>query len=117
MEGLLTKGYAEEVQISKNDGNPIWYIPHFGVTHPAKPNKIRVVFDCAARVDNISLNDILRPRPDINNLLLGVLLRFRIGIYAYSADIETMYYQVKVPEVHRDLLRFLWWKMGTQGVL
>ena len=113
MEGLLTKGYAEEVQISKNDGNPIWYIPHFGVTHPAKPNKIRVVFDCAARVDNISLNDILRPGPDINNLLLGVLLRFRIGIYAYSADIETMYYQVKVPEVHRDLLRFLWWPDGN----
>ncbi|XP_076057788.1 uncharacterized protein LOC143035104 [Oratosquilla oratoria] len=36
--------------------------------------------------------------PDISNILLGVLLRFRLGLYTYVADIETMYYQVKVPE-------------------
>ncbi|XP_076061572.1 uncharacterized protein LOC143037324 [Oratosquilla oratoria] len=53
--------------------------------------------------------------PDIRNLLLGALLRFRLGLYAYVADIETMYYQVKVPECNRDYLRFLWWKDGQIG--
>ncbi|XP_076038296.1 uncharacterized protein LOC143023594 [Oratosquilla oratoria] len=32
-----------------------------------------------------------------------------------TADIETMYYQVKVPEDDRDYLRFLWWKDGQIG--
>ncbi|XP_076036951.1 uncharacterized protein LOC143022567 [Oratosquilla oratoria] len=115
MTNLLEKGYAEEVPKYEVSNQQAWYVPHFGVQHPTKRDKVRVVFDCAARVNDLSLNDLLRQGPDINNLLLGVLLRFRLGLYACTADIETMYYQVKVPEDDRDYLRFLWWKDGHIG--
>ncbi|XP_076069318.1 uncharacterized protein LOC143041373 [Oratosquilla oratoria] len=115
MTNLLEKGYAEEVPKCEVRNQQAWYVPHFGVRHPTKRDKVRVVFDCAARVNDLSLNDLLRQGPDISNLLLGVLLRFRLGLYACTADIETMYYQVKVPEDDRDYLRFLWWKDGHIG--
>ena len=47
--------------------------------------------------------------PDIMNSLLGVLLRFRTGLVAYTSDINTMFYQVSVPPCDRDYLRFYWW--------
>ncbi|XP_076054493.1 uncharacterized protein LOC143033184 [Oratosquilla oratoria] len=112
---LLEKGYAEGVPKCEVRNEQAWYVPYFGVRHPTKKDKVRVVFDCAARVNDLSLNDLLRQGPDINNLLLGVFLRFRLGLYACASDIETMYYQVKVPEDDRDCLRFLWWKDGHIG--
>ncbi|XP_076029146.1 uncharacterized protein LOC143017993 [Oratosquilla oratoria] len=114
MINLLEKGYAEKVPTCDVKNQQIWCIPHFGVRHPTKSNKVRVVLDCAARVNDLSLNYLLRQGPDISNLLLGVL-RFRLRLHAYTADIETMYYQVKVPESDRDYLRFLWWKEGQIG--
>ncbi|XP_076052759.1 uncharacterized protein LOC143032176 [Oratosquilla oratoria] len=115
MINLLDKGYAEEVPTCDVKNQQAWYIPHFGVRHPTKSNRVRVVFDCAARVNDLSLDDLLRQGPDISDLLSGVLLRFRLGLHAYIADIETMYYQVKVSEGDRDYLRFLWWKDGQIG--
>ena len=112
MDKLLERGYAEVIQSSDRQGSSRWFLPHFGVCHPDKPDSIRVVFDCAAKVGDLSLNDLLLQGPDINNLLLGVLLKFRTGQNAYSADIETMFYQVKVPPDQRDYLRFLWWEDG-----
>ena len=50
MNDAIDKDYAEEVQdpdISSSDGH-VWYIPHHGVYHPKKPEKICVVFDCSA---------------------------------------------------------------------
>ena len=105
---MLENGYAEIVPKEERE-NKAWYIPHFGVTHPEKPGKVRVVFDCAAKIGEVSLNDMLISGPDILNLLLGVLLRFRTGKHAFTADIKTMFYQVRVPAGDRDFLRFLWW--------
>ncbi|XP_076054502.1 uncharacterized protein LOC143033198 [Oratosquilla oratoria] len=90
MINLLDKGYAEEVPTCDVKNQQAWYIPHFGVRRPTKSNRVRVVFDCAARVDYLSLNDLLRQGPGTSNLLLCVLLRFRLGLHAYIADVETM---------------------------
>ena len=46
-EELLLKGYARESTKSPSDGQ-VWYLPHHGIYHPSKPNKIKVVFDCNA---------------------------------------------------------------------
>ncbi|KAL9976995.1 hypothetical protein ACROYT_G014350 [Oculina patagonica] len=43
---------------------------------------------------------------------MGVLCRFRLEVVAVMCDIEAMFYQVKVPEECRDLLRLLWWEDG-----
>ena len=60
------------------------------MTHPKKPEKIRVVFDCAAKYQGTSLNDQTLQGPDHTNSLTGVLIRFREEQIALMADIEAM---------------------------
>lgn len=91
----------------------IWYVPHHGVYHPKKPEKVRIVFDCSAQYKNSSLNKSLLQGPDLTNSLIGVLLRFRQEEVAFMADVESMFHQVRVPEKERDFLRFLWWPEGN----
>ena len=114
MKNILDKGYAEVVpdkELNRNDGR-VWYIPHHAVYHPRKPGKIRVVFDCAAIYQGTSLNKLLLQGPDLTNKLIGVLTRFRQGPIALMSDIESMFYQVRVPRNDCDCLRFLWWPNG-----
>ena len=80
--------------------------------NPKKPEKFRIVFDCAAEFNGTSLNKEVLKGPDFMNKLLGVLLRFRENRIAVMGDIEAMFLQVFVSEHHRDALRFLWWKNG-----
>lgn len=108
----LLKGYAEEVANDDPVDGCIWYLPHHPVLHPRKPGKVRIVFDCAARYQGTSLNDHIHQGPDLTNKLLGVLLKFRQEPVALNADIEGMFYQVRVPPNQRDVLRFLWWQDG-----
>ena len=107
------KGHASQVpeeDLARNDGQ-VWYLPHFGVVHPQK-DKLRVVLDAAARFSGTSLNDLLLSGPDLTNSLVGVLHRFRQDRVAFISDLECMFYQVKVPALQRDFLRFLWWPGG-----
>ncbi|KAF1387159.1 hypothetical protein PFLUV_G00102450 [Perca fluviatilis] len=48
--------------------------------------------------------------PDLNNSLLGVLLRFRKEKVAVLADIQQMFHCFVVREDHRNYLRFLWYR-------
>ncbi|XP_066935322.1 uncharacterized protein [Clytia hemisphaerica] len=111
MKTIIDKGYAVPCQTEPNDGKT-WYIPHHGVYHPRKPDKIRVVFDCSAKFKDISLNSMLLQGPDLTNQLVGVLSRFRKEPVGFFGDIEKMFYRVKVPDDQQDFLRFLWWKDG-----
>ena len=114
IDNPLDKSYARKIppeRLCKSDGK-VWYIPHHGVYHPHKPGKVRVVFDCSCRYKGTSLNDHLLKGPDLSNHLLGVLLRFREERVAFMTDIESMFYQVKIPDYHADFLRFLWWTDG-----
>ena len=87
----------------------IWYLPHHPVLNPNKPDKVRVVFDCAACYQGTSLNDQLLQGPDLTNNLFGVLTRFRQEPVALMADIESMFHQVLVDPNDCDALRLLWW--------
>ena len=113
MSEIISKGYARRIdaQSTAKDGR-IWYLPHHGIYHPQKPTKVRVVFDCSARYEGQSLNDKLLQGPDLTSKLIGVLTRFRQERYAFMADIEKMFFQVKVREEDQSLLRFLWWQDG-----
>nr|XP_046258521.1 uncharacterized protein LOC124066300 [Scatophagus argus] len=90
------------------EGKECWYLPSFGIYHPQKPGQIRVVFDSSAQYDGVSLNDVLLSGPDLNNSLLGVLMRFRKDPVAITADIQQMFHCFLVREDCRDFLRFLW---------
>ena len=106
---MIAKGYAR-----KADNNckslKIWYIPHHGVVHPAKPGKVCVVFDCSVKYRGTSLNNQLISGPDLTNQLIGVLTRIREEQVDFIADVEAMFHQVRVPKDQRSLLRFLWWE-------
>ncbi|XP_050414070.1 uncharacterized protein LOC126828362 [Patella vulgata] len=109
----IDKGFIEKVpeNASPEPGHS-WYLPHHGVYHPRKLDKIRVVFDCSAQYQGISLNNQLLQGPNLTNSLIGVLTRFRDERIAFMGDIESMFHQVMVPPHHRDFLRLLWWKDG-----
>ncbi|XP_028165136.1 uncharacterized protein LOC114356249 [Ostrinia furnacalis] len=104
---MLAKGYAEEC--TGQPPKPLcWYLPHFGVVNPNKPAKLRVVHDAAAKTQGVSLNSLLLPGPDFLQPILGILMRFREGKIALTADIKEMFPQVKIQEDDRDAQRFLW---------
>lgn len=109
MQKMLEEGHAEK---APERYETVWYVPHHGVYHPKKPEKLRVVFDCSADFQGHSLNRHLLQGPDLTNSLVGVLCRFRQEPVAFTCDIEGMFHQVHVNEEHRDLLRFLWWEQG-----
>ena len=111
MKTNIEKGYVKVAPTSSTPDRT-WYIPHHGVYHPRKPEKIRVVFDCTAKYQGYCLNQELIQGPDLTNQLVGVLLRFRQEPVAVMGDIEAMFYQVRVPEQFHDNLRFLWWPDG-----
>ena len=69
-----------------------------------------MVFDSSAQYCGISLNNVLLSGPDLNNSLLGVLIRSRKELVAIAADIQQMFYCFLVKEDHRNFLRFLWHK-------
>ncbi|XP_071950734.1 uncharacterized protein [Antedon mediterranea] len=48
MEKVFSKQHAELVEDESHD-EECWYLPHFGVYHPQKPGKIRVLFDSSAQ--------------------------------------------------------------------
>ena len=112
MEEITSKRYAREAKINSPDGRT-WYLPHHGVYDPHKPSKLRVVFNCSAKLNGRSINKELLPGPDLANKLVGVLAKFRENKVAFMADIEKMYFQIFVAEQHRSLLQFLWWKEGN----
>ena len=113
MNELFGKGYAEALPENETTtGDDVWYLPHHPVFNENKPGKIRIVFDCAATHQGTSLNSAVLQGPDMTNGLTGVLLRFRLEKVALMADIEAMFYQVKVSQQQRDYLRFLWWPNG-----
>ena len=105
---------AELVNDKTVEKGETWYIPHFGVYHPKKPDKIRVVFDCSAQYQNTCLNDhLLLQGPDFTNSHIGALHRFRKGKISFMCDIQRVFHMFKVHEFDKSYLSFLWFKDNT----
>lgn len=86
----IKKGYARKLSdrdIQESQNARVWYLPIFTVTHPKKPEKIRVVFDGAAKVNGVSLNSLLLKGPDQLSSLVDILRRFREKCVAAAGDI------------------------------
>ena len=113
IKDYLEKGYAKKLSDTEAEktSDVTWYLPHHGVVNPNK-SKIRVVYDAAAEYKGVSLNKELLQGPQLNNNLLGVLLRFRKETIALTSDIESMFHRVHCAEEDTDALRFLWWSEG-----
>lgn len=57
MNEVIKRGDAEEVHDKGKEGEK-WHIPHHGVYHSKKPEKLCVVFDCSAKHKGISLPSV-----------------------------------------------------------
>ena len=113
----LAKGFVVKLtpeQLLETRSHPrIWYLPHHPVINPNKPDKIRRVLNGASKFRGTSLHDSLLTGPDFLRNLVGILVRFREGSVAISADIEGMFLQVGVPSADQPCLRFLWAEEST----
>nr|CTR11689.1 polyprotein [Calliphora vicina] len=93
----------------KESGGKIWYLPTFIVKNPHKPDKIRLVWDAAAKSGNYALNDFLTKGPDLLVPLINILFKFRMGPIAICGDIAEMFHRIKVRKEDACSQRFLWW--------
>ena len=82
------------------------FAPH-PVLNANKPGKVRRVCNAAAKYKSICLNDKLLAGPDLLHRVIGTIFRFREGPIALTADIESMFLQVQVPERDKSCLRLL----------
>ncbi|XP_055633434.1 uncharacterized protein LOC129773807 [Toxorhynchites rutilus septentrionalis] len=60
--GYEHKGYAHKASLTELTSTPrnrVWYLPIGVVTSPRKPNKIRLIWDAAAKVGHVSFNSQL----------------------------------------------------------
>ncbi|XP_055918553.1 uncharacterized protein LOC129950651 [Eupeodes corollae] len=110
MTKYIQKGYARKLQPDEinNSSQPVWYLPHFAVQSPHKPDKIRIVFDAAATVNNLSLNLALLKGPEQAKPLVNILFKFREGIIGVAADIREMFSQIQIRPEDQQAQRFLW---------
>ena len=79
--GIETLGYAEKVpddELDRHD-NAVRYLPHHPVFHARKPEKLRIVFDCAANYHGKLLNDYVHKGPDLVCLFV-CLLEFNVSL-------------------------------------
>lgn len=65
--------------------------------------KVRIVFDCSAKCEGISLNDVIHAGPKLQRELFDVLIRFRCNPVALVCDIQEMYLQIEIEPEDRPL--------------
>lgn len=84
---------------------PFVYIPH----HPLPADKkFRVVFNGSMRSSTkMSLNDLQCEGPRLQKLLFQLVVQFRIGRVAMSADIKKMFRQVRIVPNQYNLQRIV----------
>ena len=106
--GKFIREHAELCDPNSKDSH--WFAPHHGVKAVGK--SLRVVFNFAVEFRGYCLNDELLKGPDLMNLLVGVLIRYRKEVVAYSADLEACFHQIQIPREQRRYFCFLWWRDG-----
>ncbi|XP_024873244.1 uncharacterized protein LOC112455514 [Temnothorax curvispinosus] len=93
MKDYLDNGYMKPIgQPFPADGR-VFYLPHHGVLKAdSTTTKLRVVFDASSRdLNGVSLNQVLQSGPKLQADIFVILLRFRIGRVALTADVKQMF--------------------------
>lgn len=93
-------------------GQMVYYIPHHCVS---VTKKFRVVFDASCKSSTgISFNEIQLPGKKLQDNLSDLLMRFRIGAAAATADVRKMFRQVQIDPSQWDCQRIFWRKSPAE---
>lgn len=105
----IDKGFLAKVDNTRAMATA-YYIPHRAVYRPEKEtSKIRIVLDASCKTSSgKSLNDVLHCGPNLQSKIFQLLLNFRLFEIAISADIEKMFFSIKVAHDHRRFQRILY---------
>ena len=114
----VEKGFVKILDESDVKGHfgKDWYLPHHPVQNPNKPGKVRRVCNAASKYTGVCLNDKLLAGPDLLHDLIGTIFRFPERPVALTADIESMFLQVQVPQQDKKCMRFLWRQKTNEPV-
>ena len=114
VQSYQDKGHIHKVLRDEVKPDQVWYLPHFPVLRPEKSTtKTRIVFDASAKLNDLSLNDIVLQGLKLQSDLFAVLRRFRRDPVALMCDIKEMYLQIKLKPEDRPYRRFLWRDLET----
>ncbi|XP_058810640.1 uncharacterized protein LOC131675617 [Phymastichus coffea] len=93
--GHMRRLTAEELTAHQG---PTVYIPHHGIwQNHDRGRKLRVVFNASRPTSSgYSLNDALHAGPKLQGHVTTVLTRWRLHRYAFCADIQMMFRQIRV---------------------
>ena len=105
-KGFVVNLDETEPENTKSDFQ--WYVPHLPVLNPNKTEKVRRVCNAASKFGGVSLNDKLIAVPDLLQQQIGIIFRFREKQIAFTADVEAMFLQVKVPLADCKVLKISW---------
>ena len=116
IQAYFEKGYLRRVEPDEPLPPEVcnWYLPHIAVIRMDKTTtKVRIVFDCSAKMDGLSLNDAICAGPKLQKDLFDVLIRFRRNPIALECDIKEMYLQVEIEERADPYFRLFWRELDS----
>ncbi|XP_026467856.1 uncharacterized protein LOC113371444 [Ctenocephalides felis] len=95
--------------VNDSAANEGYYIPHFAVIKDSSSTPLRIVFDASAKnAEFPSLNANLFSGPKLQSNIITILLNFRFGEIALTADIKQMYRNILIRDQDRRFQRILW---------
>ena len=96
MNSYVEKEFIEEIP---NDPIADHYLAHHPVFKKSATTPMRIVYNASSKpTDGTSLNDCLLTGPSLTAKLHDILLTFRQGQYAITADISKVFHRIQVNE-------------------
>ena len=115
VESYVEKEFIEQIPKQPIEGH---YMPHHVVFKKSATTPLRIVFNASSRPNKgQSLNDCLMTGPSLTAKLHKILIQFRQGTYAVTADISKSFHRIIVDEEDRKFLKFLWINLNSQELL
>ena len=115
VESYIEKEFIEQIPNQPIEGH---YMPHHAVFKKSATTPLRILFNESSRLnEGKSLNDCLMTGPSLTVNLREILIQFRQGTYAVTADISKAFHRIIVGEEDRKFLKFLWINLNSQEIL
>ena len=115
VESYVEKEFIEQIPNQPGEGH---YMPHHAVFKKSATTPLSIVFNASSRPnEGRSLNDCLMTGPSLTAKLHEILIQFRQGKYAVTADISKAFHRIIVDEEDRKFLKFLWINLNSQELL